>query len=68
MDEEAFNMSVRKFLKQLGVTSQREIEIAVREQLEAGALRGDEVLDVQARVTVSGLPQETVVSGKISLT
>jgi Family of unknown function (DUF6494) len=68
MDEEAFNMSVRKFLKQLGVTSQREIEIAVREQLDAGALRGDEVLDVQARVTVSGLPQETVVTGKISLT
>jgi Family of unknown function (DUF6494) len=68
MDEEAFNMSVRKFLKRLGVTSQREIEIAVREQLEAGALRGDEVLDVEARVTVGGLPHETVVTGKISLT
>jgi hypothetical protein len=67
MDEEAFNMSVRKFLKRLGVTSQREIEIAVREQLEAGALRGDEELDVEARVTVSGIPQETVVTGKISL-
>jgi hypothetical protein len=67
MDEEAFNMSVRKFLKRLGVTSQREIEIAVREQLDSGALRGDEVLDVEARVTVSGLPQDTVVTGKISL-
>jgi Family of unknown function (DUF6494) len=67
MDEEAFNMSVRKFLKRLGVTSQREIEIAVREQLEAGALSGDEELDVEARVKVSGLPHETVVSGKISL-
>jgi hypothetical protein len=67
MDEEAFNMSVRKFLKRLGVTSQREIEIAVREQLDSGALRGDEVLDAEARVTVSGLPQDTVVTGKISL-
>jgi Family of unknown function (DUF6494) len=67
MDEEAFNMSVRKFLKQLGVTSQREIELAVREQLEAGALKGDEVLDVEARVMVRGIPQETVVSGKIRL-
>jgi hypothetical protein len=67
VDEEAFNMSVRKFLKRLGVTSQREIEIAVREQLETGALRGDEVLDVEARVKVSGLPQETVVSGQITL-
>jgi hypothetical protein len=67
MDEEAFNMSVRKFLKQLGVTSQREIEASVREQLESGALRGDEVLDVEARVSVRGLPQDTVVSGRITL-
>jgi hypothetical protein len=67
MDEEAFNMSVRKFLKRLGVTSQREIEVAVREQLKAGALRGDEELDVEARVSVRGLPQDTVVTGKITL-
>ena len=67
MDEEAFNMSVRKFLKRLGVTSQREIEVAVREQLDAGALNGDETLEVEARVTVQGLPQETVVKGQISL-
>jgi hypothetical protein len=67
MDEEVFNMSVRKFLKRLGVTSQRDIEVAVRELLESGALNGDEVLDIEARVTVSGLPRETVVQGKISL-
>jgi hypothetical protein len=67
MDEEAFNMSVRKFLKRLGVTSQREIEIAVREALQAGDLRGDEELEVEARVSVGGLPQETVVTGKITL-
>ena len=41
MDEEAFNLSVRRFLKKLGVTSQREIELAVREQLDAGGLEGD---------------------------
>jgi hypothetical protein len=35
-------MSVRRFLKKLGVTAQREIELAMREQLDAGALRGDE--------------------------
>ena len=38
MDEDAFNMSVRKFLKKLGVTAQREIEIAVRQELAAGNL------------------------------
>ena len=67
MDEEALNMSVRKFLKQVGVTSQREIEAAVHEQIESGDLRGDEVLEVEARVSVRGISQDTVVTGKISL-
>ena len=65
MDEEVFNMSVRKFLKTLGVTSQREIELAVREQLESGDLKGDETLDAKATVTVAG--RDVVVTGKISL-
>jgi ribosomal protein L1 len=68
VDEEAFNMSLRKFLKKLGVTSQREIELAVREQLEAGALRGDETLDVSAVVTVRGVDREIRVDGTITLT
>jgi hypothetical protein len=67
MDEEAFNMSVRKFLKKLGVSAQREIELAVREQLEAGDLRGDETLDATATVTVAGLSRDVVVTGTISL-
>ena len=67
MDEDAFNMSVRKFLKKLGVTAQREIEIAVREQLEAGDLKGDERLEAQATVTVNGLSHDVVVTGVITL-
>lgn len=51
MDEDAFNMSVRKFLKKLGVSAQREIELGVREQLDAGALRGDETLEATATVS-----------------
>lgn len=67
MDEEAFNMSVRKFLKNLGVTAQREIELAVREQLDAGDLRGDEKLDATATVTVTGLSRDVVVTGQVRL-
>lgn len=67
MDEEALNMSVRKFLKQLGVTAQREIELAVREQVKAGELRGEETLEARATVTVRGLPHDVVVTGTIAL-
>ena len=67
MDEETFNLSVRRFLKKLGVTAQREIELAVREQLEAGKLRGDERLEATATVTVNGLPRDVLVTGTIAL-
>ena len=67
MDEEVFNMSVRKFLKKLGVTAQREIELAVRERLDNGDLQGDETLDATATITVAGLSHDVVVTGKISL-
>jgi hypothetical protein len=67
VDEEAFNMSVRKFLKTLGVTAQREIELMVREQLASGDLEGDETLAATATVTVAGLSRDVVVTGKISL-
>ena len=67
MDEEVFNMSVRKFLKTLGVTAQREIELAGREQLVRGDLQGEETLDATATVTVAGLSRDVVVTGKISL-
>ena len=67
MDEDAFNMSVRKFLKKLGVSAQREIELSVREQLQAGKLHGDETLEATATVAGSGLPHEVVVTGTIAL-
>jgi hypothetical protein len=67
VDEEVFNMSVRKFLKTLGVTAQREIELMVREQLASGDLEGDETLAATATVTVAGLSRDVVVTGKISL-
>ncbi len=58
-------MSVRKFLKKLGVTSQREIELGGRERIDAGSLRGDETLDVEPTVTVRGLSRPVRVEGTI---
>jgi hypothetical protein len=67
VDEDTFNMSLRRFLKKLGVTAQRDIEIAVRDQLEAGELRGDERLEATATITVHGLPRDVLVTGTIAL-
>jgi hypothetical protein len=50
LDEEKFNLEIRKFLKVVGITSQREIEKAVREAVEAGRLGPGDV--VSARVTL----------------
>jgi hypothetical protein len=67
VDEEVFNMSVRRYLKKLGVTAQREIELAVREQLDSGDLAGEETLNATATITVTGLARDVVVTGQISL-
>ena len=67
MDEDVFNLSVRKFLKKLGVTAQREIELGVRERIDSGGLDGSETLGARAVVTVEGLERPVEVEGRIAL-
>ena len=52
MNEDVFNASLRKFLKKVGITSQREIEKAVRDALESGRLKGNEKLPAKIVLTV----------------
>jgi len=66
MDEEAFNLSLRKLLKQFGVTAQREVEKAVDAAVKSGALKGDESLPAKATMEVKGL-KPIVVEGRITL-
>jgi hypothetical protein len=67
MNEEVFNMSLRKFLKKVGVTSQREIEKAVRAALDAGKLSGREKLDVVVSLKIKGLELAETIDGRIEL-
>jgi hypothetical protein len=55
MNEDVFNTSLRKFLKKVGITSQREIEKAVRDAVEAGRLKGNEKLQAKMVLTLSGV-------------
>jgi hypothetical protein len=67
MDEEAFNMSLRKFLKKVGITAQREIEQAVRNEIASGELQGNEKLPAKATLQVEGLKVDVIIAGEISL-
>ena len=64
---EAFNMSMRKFLKQVGVTSQQEIESAVRTAHEAGKLAGKDSVSAKVTLTIDGLDISHTVDGSIKL-
>ena len=67
MHDDTFNLEIRKFLKQFGVTAQREIERAVTAARGSGKLRGDEVLRTRAVLTVEGLGTIATVDGDIRL-
>lgn len=67
MDEEAFNLSIRKFLKHFGVTAQREIENAVRKAMEDGKLKGDESIPVRATLLLDGVLRDFHIDGSITL-
>jgi hypothetical protein len=67
MDDDVLNMSLRKFLKKVGVTSQREIENAIKAALEAGRLRGDERLPASVRLQVPATGLDVAIEGEIEL-
>ena len=67
MDEEHFNMQIRKFLKQVGVTSQREIEGAVRAALAAGTLAPDAVVKAKVTLTLPGLDMSHEIEALLEL-
>jgi hypothetical protein len=67
MNDDAFNMSIRKFLKHVGVHSQREIETAVKEGLDAGKLKGNERLPVKMTLTMDGVQLEVSFDDVITL-
>jgi hypothetical protein len=67
MNEDIFNTSIRRFLKTLGVTAQREIEKAVRQALAEGRLKGNEKLPAKATVTIGALTFTHTVEDTIAL-
>jgi hypothetical protein len=64
MNEDTLNMSLRKFLKKVGVTAQREIEVAVRAAAASGKLKGG-TMPAKATFTIGGLNLTFDVDGEL---
>ena len=67
MNEEAFNLSLRKFLKTFGVTAQREIERAVQNAIENGTLGARQSVRAQATIRIGELELSETIEGEIVL-
>ncbi|HYV72286.1 MAG TPA: DUF6494 family protein [Pseudolabrys sp.] len=67
MNEEALNMSLRKFLKVVGVTSQQEIEKAIRAAVADGRLKGNETVNAQMVLTIDKVGLTHKMDGEIAL-
>jgi hypothetical protein len=67
MNDDTFNMSVRKFLKHVGVHSQREIEAAVNKALEEGRLKGNASFPVKMHLTAGDVSLDVTFDDRITL-
>jgi hypothetical protein len=67
MNEDVLNTSIRRFLKTVGVTSQREIEKAVREAVANGRLKGNEALPAKMTLIVGGINLSHTIDDNIEL-
>ena len=67
MDDDHFNMEIRKFLKKVGITAQREIEGSVKSALESGQLSGSETLNASMRLEINQVDLILTIDGDIGL-
>jgi hypothetical protein len=67
MNEEALNTSLRKFLRVVGVTSQQEIEKAIRDAIADGRLKGTEALSAKVVLTIDKIGLSHTIDGTIEL-
>lgn len=67
MNEDTFNMEIRKYLKTVGITSQREIEQAVYKAIESGGLSGAETLEIKMTLEVPGVGITHCIEGSLAL-
>ena len=67
MNDESLNMQIRKFLKKVGINSQREIESAIRAAAEDGRLNAGDALDAKMTLRIDSLGLDLEIDGTIKI-
>ena len=67
MNEEKLNISIRKFLKNVGISSQRNIEEHVREKVKSGLINNSKIITIEAKITSKELGLEKTIDGEIEI-
>ncbi len=67
MNEEKLNISIRKFLKNVGISSQRNIEEQIREKVKSGIINNSKKIKIEAKITSNELGLDKTINGEIEL-
>tara|TARA_Y100000590_G_scaffold393485_1_gene471826 strand:- start:324 stop:530 length:207 start_codon:yes stop_codon:yes gene_type:complete len=67
MNEDNLNMEIRRFLKKVGITSQRIIEKEIQKGYQAGLIKLNDEIDLQMNLEIKTLSQKNIISGKIKI-
>ena len=67
MNEDHLNLEIRKFLKKVGITSQRIVESHIKKAIEAGSLKIGESVDIEMKLTMKDLNIDHVISDKLTI-
>jgi len=67
MDEEKLNISLRRFLKNVGISSQRLIEAKVRDSIKSGKISSPQRLKISARISSDDIDLSEIIDGEIEI-
>ena len=67
MNEDHLNLEIRKYLKKVGITSQRELETHIKKSINEGSLKIADSLDIEMKLTVNDINLHHIISDKITI-
>ena len=67
MNEDHLNLEIRKYLKKVGITSQRELESHIKKSINEGSLKVGDGLDIEMKLVVNDINLQHIISDKLTI-